>query len=164
MDTLLLNEAKLGKQSFTRGASPEFVHQLAKFSNEISFAAGQIVFKENELADRFYLILSGKIELETKADHGVPVKIQTLGPGDLLGWSWLFAPFRWHFTATAAEPCTALSFNGASLLIRAEENPVFGYELMKRISRQVIQRLQMTRERYVRECAVNLEKGPDARI
>ena len=29
--------------------------------------------------------------------------VQTIGPGDALGWSWLFAPHRWHFTARAVE-------------------------------------------------------------
>lgn len=161
MDALMLNQERLGKQSFTRGASPDFIHQLAKFCNEVSFPEGEIIIKEHELADRFYLILSGKVELETKTEQGTQIKIQTLGPGEILGWSWLFAPFRWHFTARAVESCSALEFNGASLLIRAEENPAFGYELMKRISRQVIHRLQTTRECYVREFGKNFGKSEE---
>jgi CRP/FNR family transcriptional regulator, cyclic AMP receptor protein len=84
-----------------------------------------------------------------RVDGKPAVVLQTLGPGDILGWSWLYPPFQWHFTARAKEYCEMIELNAASLLIRAEENPVFGYELLKRVSLQLIQRLRAFRDRLV---------------
>lgn len=145
----LLTEGILEKQPFASGASPEFLNQLEEFATEVKFSKGDVIFHEGDYADRFFLILTGKVELQTGSNGKPAIVVQTLGPGEELGWSWLFPPFEWHFTARALEPCTALALNGASLLIRAEEDPKFGYELMKRISRQVIERLQSTRKRFI---------------
>jgi CRP-like cAMP-binding protein len=159
MKTLMMSNGKLTRQPFVRGASPDFLNHLASVASEITFGKGEIIFRENEFADRFYLILSGKVGLETHRDGQSSIVIQTLGAGEALGWSWLFPPFQWHFTARALEPCRVLAFNAASLLVRAEEDPVFGYELMKRISRQVIRRLQATRERFIHKLALTGRSG-----
>ena len=71
--------------------------------------------------------------------------IQTIGAGEALGWSWLFEPFTWHFDTLADEPTRALFFHAAQLREQCEEDPKLGYELMKRVSRVVIHRLQATR-------------------
>lgn len=162
MKTLMLSEGKLAKQPFARNASPEFLNHLASVASEIAFRKGEVIFREGEFADRFFLILSGKVGLETHRNGQSSIVIQRLEPGDALGWSWLFPPFQWHFTAHALEPCRVLAFNAASLLVRAEEDSVFGYELMKRISRQVIHRLQATRERFIHKLALTERSGKAA--
>lgn len=158
MNTLMLSEGKLAKQPFARSASPDFLNGLAKVARQITFRKGEVIFREREFADKFFLILSGKVGLETQRNGASIIVIQILGPGEALGWSWLFPPFHWHFTARALEPCTVLAFRGSALLVRAEEDPVFGYELMKRISRQVIRRLQATRERFIHKLSLRERK------
>jgi CRP-like cAMP-binding protein len=74
------------------------------------FKKGQAILREGEFANRFYLIESGKVILESGAGFGDPVIIETIGPGDLLGWSWMFPPYVWHFTARAVEPTEAIFF------------------------------------------------------
>jgi CRP-like cAMP-binding protein len=149
--TALLTEGQLADHPFLTGATPDFLNHLDEFSDEISFEKGDVILKEGDYADRFYLILTGKVALQTSTNGKPNITVQILGPGDILGWSWLFPPFEWHFGARAIEPCTAVVINGASLLIRAEEDSKFGYELMKRISKHVIQRLQSTRKRFIDE-------------
>ena len=78
--------------------------------------------------------------------------VQTIGAGEALGWSWLFPPFVWHFQARALEPTKAIAFNGAHLLVACEENHDLGYDLMKRVSQVLIQRLQATRKKLVGPC------------
>jgi CRP/FNR family transcriptional regulator, cyclic AMP receptor protein len=160
--TALLTEGCLKPHPFLDGCSREFLNHLEEFSMEATFAPGEIILREGDYADRFYLICQGKVALETGTNGNPRITLQILGPGELLGWSWLYPPFEWHFSARALEPCGVIVLNGASLLIRAEEDLVFGCELFKRIGKQVIQRLQSTRKRLVQE--IKSRKGCDYAI
>jgi CRP/FNR family transcriptional regulator, cyclic AMP receptor protein len=151
--TAMLTEGCLKPHPFVKDCSPEFLNHLEEFATEATFEADELIFSEGEYADRFYLISEGKIRLESGSNGKPGIAIQILGPGDVLGWSWLYPPFEWHFSARAIEPCKVVVLKGASLLVRAEEDPAFGYELMKRLSKHVIQRLQSTRRRLVEEVA-----------
>jgi CRP-like cAMP-binding protein len=113
-----------------------------------SFEADHYVFVEGSPADALYLIFSGRIALET---HGVRgrIPIETLETGDVLGWSWLFAPHRWSFSARALEPAEAVAIDAMCLRQAMEMDPRFGYELMQRIARVIIERLQATRMQLV---------------
>ena len=160
--TTLLTEGCLKPHPFLENCSPEFLNRLEEFSTEVRFAPGETILHEGDYADRFYLICAGKVVLDSGTNGSPGVVLQVLGPGEVLGWSWLYAPFEWHFSARAVEPCRAVALNGAALLIRAEEDPVFGRELFKRIGKQVIQRLQATRRRLVEE--IKIRKGCDYAI
>jgi CRP/FNR family transcriptional regulator, cyclic AMP receptor protein len=149
--TAQLTEGCLKPHPFLENCSPDFLNHLEEFATDVEFAPGQIILHENDYADRFYLICEGKIALESDSTGDRTIAIQTLGSGDILGSSWLFPPFTWHLSARTLEPCKAIALNAAALLIRAEQDPVFGYELMKRISRQVVRRLHATRKRLLHE-------------
>jgi CRP-like cAMP-binding protein len=67
------------------------------------FHAGNRVFREGDPADRMWLIVTGRVAIDTNlADLG-EVVVDTLGPGAALGWSWLVPPYRWRFGAVAIE-------------------------------------------------------------
>jgi len=118
----------------------------------VEFKADELIFKEGAVANRLYLILSGKIVLESQTDpEDEPVTIDTIDSGDLLGWSWLFPPYYWLFDARAAAPVKAIFFYGTRLREQCEINHELGYELMKRVSLVVIDRLQATRHCLARQ-------------
>jgi len=126
--------------------------QLAVLSNcavATHFETGQTILREGEFANCFYLIESGKIILESSARFGEPVVIDTIGAGDLLGWSWMFPPYVWHFTARAIEPTEAIFFYGTILPEHCEGDHSLGYELLKRMSSVMIKRLQAAREKML---------------
>src|SRR5262245_45644294 len=108
----------------------------------VHFRKGQVIFWEGEMANRFYLIERGKVILESNGGHGDPVLMDTIGAGDLLGWSWMFPPYIWHFTARAAEPTDAIFFYGTILREYCERDHSLGYELFKRMSAVMVKRLQ----------------------
>jgi CRP/FNR family transcriptional regulator, cyclic AMP receptor protein len=113
------------------------------------FAPGQIILREGEMANRFYLIESGKVVLESGEDFGEPVIVETIGAGDLLGWSWMFPPHVWHFTARAVERTEAIFFYGTILREYCERDPSLGYELFKRMAPIMLRRLQAAREKML---------------
>lgn len=152
-----LNEA-ITHHAFFRGMKPEHLALLTEGAKPITFKAGDVLFRESQPAGEFYLIESGKIALETHEPANGMTLVQTLGAGDVLGWSWLFPPFTWHFQARATEPTGVIILNGAHLLVAAERNRDFGYELMKRVAQVVIHRLQATRKQLL---ALQVESALD---
>lgn len=99
-------------------------------------------------ANRFYLIEHGKVVLGSST-LGEPVKIEEIGDGDLLGWSWLFPPYVWHFSARALEDTTAIFFYGTVLREYCEKDHSLGFELFKRMSVVMLRRLQVARQKLL---------------
>jgi CRP/FNR family cyclic AMP-dependent transcriptional regulator len=137
------------KYAFFDGMRPEHLSMLADGAKVGQFKAGEILFREGAPASQFYLIESGKVALEAYEPANRTTFVQSLGAGDVLGWSWLFPPFVWHFQARAVEPSSVIILSGGHLLASAERDHDFGYELMKRVAQVVIRRLQATRKRLL---------------
>ncbi|HEX8897456.1 MAG TPA: cyclic nucleotide-binding domain-containing protein [Chthoniobacterales bacterium] len=132
---------------FLAGMNRNDLALLTDCAMVVHFAAGQLIFREGEQANRFYLIESGRVLLETNAPESQPVVIDSIGAGDLLGWSWIFPPHVWHFTGRAVKPTVAIFFYGMILREYCERNRSLGYELFKRMSAVMIKRLQAAREK-----------------
>src|SRR3954469_21528232 len=124
---------------FLDGMSDDYLKVLADSSMHAQFEPGDVIFREGEPANRFYLIHTGEVELEAAIEGERLVPIQKAGPGDVIGWSWLFPPYYWHFGARALKRTTATFYYGTRLREQCEENPAFGYELMKRISQVLLE-------------------------
>src|SRR5579884_2923810 len=85
----------VAKQPFFAGMKPQQIATVTDSALMMQFEAGEWIFLEGDLANRFYLVLEGQIVLEAETDAGSRIPIQVLGPGDDLGWSWFFPPY--HF-------------------------------------------------------------------
>lgn len=116
-----------------------------------SFKAGESIFREGEPANRFYLILEGTVSLESYIGNSERLVIQTIGPGDVLGWSWLFPPYYWQFDACAVEDARAIFFYATPLREECEADHDLGYELMKRMAAVMLRRLQATRRQLLKQ-------------
>jgi len=142
-------EAMLSEHPFLAGMSAPYLKILTEAATRAEFAAGEIVFREGDVANRFYLIQHGKVVLEGSRIESTATPIQTIGGGELLGWSWMFPPFYSHFDARALEPTTGICLYGTRLHEQCEANHDFGYDLMMRVTRVLIQRLESTRQQLV---------------
>jgi len=134
---------------FLAGMNRSQLTLLTDCAMGVHFNPGQLIFNEGELANRFYLIETGKVVLESSARAGDPMIIDKVGAGGLLGWSWMFPPYVWHFTARAMEPTNAIFFYGTILREYCERDHSLGYELFKRMSAVMIRRLQAAREKML---------------
>ena len=108
-------------------------------------AAGSMLFSEGEPANTFYLVRRGLVALEVHAPGRGPLRIETLEAGEVIGWSWLFEPYRWQLDARALEPCDVIAFDAACLRGKTEEDHELGYQLMARFAANLVDRLQATR-------------------
>ena len=144
-----LIEEILASHPFLEGMTAHQRRILTDCAMVSRFAPGELIFREGDPANRFYLIHKGKVALESYvSDKGI-IQIDEIGSGNLLGWSWLFPPYYWHFDARAVEPTIAVFFYGTPLREECETDHDFGYELMKRMAEVVIKRLQCTRRQLL---------------
>jgi CRP/FNR family cyclic AMP-dependent transcriptional regulator len=139
----------LAEHPFLKGLSPHQIRLLNDCAMVVNFQPGELIFREGDPANRFYLIHRGKVALETYVKDRGATPIQSVGAGDLLGWSWLFPPYYWHFDARAIEPTEAVFFYGTPLRAECEADHDLGYELFRRMSEVIVQRLQATRRQLL---------------
>lgn len=138
-------EPLIREHPFFEGLEERYVQLVAGCAKNVRFEEGQVIFREGDPADQFYLIREGQVAVESMVPHrGVRI-VHTADKGDMMGWSWLVEPYRWHFSARAQRPTRALAFDGKCLRRKCDEDHDLGYEFFKRFSRMAIERLESTR-------------------
>lgn len=142
-------EALLHEIPFFAGMTDEQLELIAGCGSNQRLEAGEYLFREGEPADNFYCLRHGRISLELFAQPRGSIVIETLEAGELIGWSWLFPPYTWHFDARAVDLCRLTKFDGACLRGKFEDDPAFGYAAMSRFAQLLIESLQWTQHRLL---------------
>lgn len=141
----------IAQQPFAAGLAAHHLQLLADSALEMGFEKGESLYQEGSAANRFYLILAGQVVLETELEERGAFPIQTLGPGDNLGWSWLFPPYVLPLSARALTPTKTIFFYGTRLREQCELDHDLGYQLLQRVAIVMIRQLQTTQQRLT-EC------------
>lgn len=124
----------------------EFLESVA---TEIEFPSGALIFDEDETADTFYLIATGRAGLEVTVPAHEPMLIETLGPGEVLGVSWLFEPYRWSWRARALAPTTAVAFDAKAVRDQCKSDTDLALHVYKTVAGEAVRRLHATRVRLL---------------
>ena len=131
------------------GLAADDLALIAGCAQNCGFEENELLFREGDAADTFYLVRRGRVAFELNTPDRGGLVIDTADPGDVVGWSWLFPPYRWHFDAKALAGVRATSFDGVCLRGKCDADPSLGYGLMSRFARVMIERLQWTRLRLL---------------
>lgn len=142
METL---ERIIAEHPFFAGLESYYTGLLTGCASNVRFTSGTYIFKEGEAADHFYLLRAGKVALEAFPPQGKPIVVETLGEGDVLGWSWVIPPYIWSFHGRALQETRAIALDGKCLRGKCEQNHDLGYEVLKRFSQLMARRLSATR-------------------
>ncbi|MFC5748294.1 Crp/Fnr family transcriptional regulator [Actinomadura rugatobispora] len=145
----MIDEAPLAREAFFAGMPRAALDRLASTARQVEFPDGQRIFDEGGPADRFWILQAGMVALDLHVPGRGSVIIETFGPGAVLGWSWLHAPYRWRFGAVARAPVRALEFDGPLVRALCAIDPAMAYELSSRFSEIIVDRLQATRMRLL---------------
>lgn len=137
-------EPILAKHLLFKELEKEYLEIIVGCAKNVRFKEGEFILREGRDADTFYLIREGRVSVDIYVPNLGPITIHTVAEGEVLGWSWLVAPYRWHFDAQALAPTRAIALDGKCIRNKCEENKAMGYELMKRFSGVIVQRLQST--------------------
>jgi CRP/FNR family cyclic AMP-dependent transcriptional regulator len=127
---------------FFADLDPGVLETLAGCAANTVFPAGAFLFREGQLADRFFVVREGRVAVEIFRAVGGPLTVETVSGGEVLGWSWLFAPYKWHFDARAVSSVRALAFDAVCLRRKLEADKSVGYEVLRRFASVAVQRLE----------------------
>jgi len=141
----------IADSKFFAGLGDDAIDFLTTHARRRKLDAGKVLFHQGEPAERFYLLLDGHLSLGVPALEGPALELQDIGPGEVAGWSWLLPPNVWNFQARARTAIEYLEFDGTEILRRCEEDPGFGYELIKRFSGLMSERLRFARQKMMQE-------------
>lgn len=122
---------------------------LAETSHEVALDQDARVFEEGRRADRFWIIRSGRVEVDLRVPGRRAAVIETLSRDDLLGWSWLFPPYMWHMGGRVVHAGRAVEFDAAAVRALCEDDVVLGHAVYKYVAETVAERLYGTRTRLL---------------
>ncbi len=142
-------EQLLAEAPAFNGMSQEHLELIAGCAQNRTFEDGRYLMREGDPADTFYVIRYGRVALEVFVPQRGALTIETIDDGDLLGWSWLMPPFRVDFDCRAMGNVHTVAFDAACLRGKSDDDPVLGYELMRRFIPVMVERLQATRMRLL---------------
>jgi CRP/FNR family transcriptional regulator, cyclic AMP receptor protein len=135
----------LAKHPFLEGLSETHMTMLADCAHLITMPTGEFLGREGWPADAFYLVQAGRVAIELHTPERGLVRIQTIGPGEIAGWSWLVPPYRWQFDAHVVEPVQAIALAGRCLRGKCDEHVDLSNQLLKRLVNVITARLMATR-------------------
>ncbi|MFD9093260.1 cyclic nucleotide-binding domain-containing protein [Streptomyces collinus] len=135
----------------TMSTAMEPVHRdrLMRLARQVSFDAGARLFEEGGHADRFWIVRTGTVALDLHVPGRRPAVVESLGQGEMVGWSWHFPPYLWHLGAEAMTPVRAWEFEAEPVRAMCAADPVFGRAVAEWVERVVSQRLHATRVRLL---------------
>jgi CRP-like cAMP-binding protein len=142
-------EQTLPEHPFFEGFDHEVIALLAGCAHHVHFRPDELVFREGQRADAFYLVRHGRVAVELHRPAGGPGIIDTVEAGGVLGFSWLVPPYRWVFDARATEDTSAVSFDAVCLRAKCDADPAVGYALMARVAGLMLDRLGAARLRLL---------------
>lgn len=142
-------EALRERAPLLQGLTDEEIAFLESVSREVVFTAGSVIFEADAEAGSFYLITDGRVGLEVTPPNRDPVTIETIGPGELLGVSWLFPPYRWSWGARAIQTTVAVAFEAAPVRKRCESDTNLAWPVYKTVAAEAVRRLHASRIRLL---------------
>jgi CRP/FNR family transcriptional regulator, cyclic AMP receptor protein len=144
-----VSTSELGQHAFARELTSGQLEALASLAVRVEWPSGGRVFEEGGKAERLWLLRTGRIALDLRVPGRERIIVETLGPGDELGLSWLTPAAQWQFGAIAQLPASAYEFNSTALVDLCEADHELGYQLTRRLLVTAIARLQAARIRIL---------------
>ena len=130
---------------FSADLPPEVLKKLAEESRVERVTAAEIVFREGGRNESLFLVHSGRLALEMNVPGRGVIRMLTVGPGEMAGWSSLLSNGKMTASAVAVEDSELVVVPASRLRVLCESNTDFGFHLMQRMATALSRRLVATR-------------------
>jgi CRP-like cAMP-binding protein len=144
-----MNASLTPSSNMLRALSAEHRQRLMRLAREVSIPQGARLFDEGGRADRFWIVRSGRIELDMHVPGRRAAVIESLGHNELVGWSWLFAPHVWHLGAEATTPVRAYEFDATAVRSMCRDDAALGNDVAQWVGEVLAHRLRTARTRLL---------------
>ncbi|WP_371667274.1 cyclic nucleotide-binding domain-containing protein [Streptomyces sp. NBC_00289] len=144
-----MNAALTPSPGMLRALSAEHRRRLLHVAREVSIPQGTRLFDEGGRADRFWIIRTGRVELDMRVPGRRAAVIENLGHNELVGWSWLFTPHVWHLGAEAATPVRAYEFDATAVRSMCQDDAALGNDIARWVGEVLAHRLRSARTRLL---------------
>jgi CRP/FNR family cyclic AMP-dependent transcriptional regulator len=149
-------KSQLKKNLNFKDLKDEDLKLLSENAQYIEFDPEAFIFSAREKANNFYLIISGRVAIQIFSHEKGEIVLEEMGPGELLGWSWLKEPYTWYFDAYSLKKTGLIAFNAEFIRTSMKKNPAFGFKIQEVFMYVIIERLKATRLRLFKELGDNI--------
>jgi CRP-like cAMP-binding protein len=101
----------------------EELEALAQITDEYEFEAGAAIAYQRDIADKFYIVRSGRLFAQRVDERGIVRESRSYLPGDYFKDVWLFTPMTHEMTVNAAAPGRMLVIEEKKFLPFLINNP-----------------------------------------
>lgn len=136
---------RLAHHAFLEGLSPSFVEALEPGTQARTYRIGEAVIHEGAPAKELLLIEHGKVALEMEAADHPRLTLLTVGPGEVVGWSWLIPPHHWNVDGRALKTTEILAVDGRLIRKLLDDRPEEGMRFLLRLLPVITRRLEIAR-------------------
>lgn len=130
----------LSEHPFCHNLSSAQIKALEAIAEPASYEPDDFLLRAGHEADRVFLIWGGHVALEINGRI-----LQTLGPGDIVGISWLEPPYRWKFDARAVERTRTVRLESEPLRGMLGRDEAMASRVYRQVNRSLSQRLEAAR-------------------
>jgi len=128
----------------------EMIDTLLPITELLKFDEGEVVFREGDDADTFYMVRRGKILLEQRVSEKITISMGAVKPGYAFGWSAIIGGTTYTSDAVCSEKSEVFATNGIELTKRLDNDHSMGYRMTQRVLRIIKKRLEIRTEQFLR--------------
>ncbi|MCS7244204.1 MAG: cyclic nucleotide-binding domain-containing protein [Candidatus Calescibacterium sp.] len=140
-------EDYIKNHTFFHNWKQEYIDKIVDISSLETYPKNHRIISEGFYADKFYIIIAGLVEIKS-----MDIVLQMLGPGEVIGWSWLVPPYTWNFSVDTIKETIVVSINSEKLKKIFESNREIECLIYKSMFFVVSNRLKISRQKIVELC------------
>ena len=151
-------EHTIARHEFFRDFKPQHLKIFQDCVSDAHYGRDQFILRQGQGAERFFIIRKGEVRLELQTPESGSIPIQTIGPDEIVGWSWIVPPYKSAFDARAVEHLHVIVFDTNELRRKCEQDFELGYRVLQKFTAALSSRFDTVRAMLI-DYHIRQERG-----